>query len=82
MSMLRRSGTGRSSTACLGPHSTPLIWTSLGAAIDGAATMLFAWHERARQRRELLSLNDRELQDFGLSRADAVGEGDKPFWHA
>jgi uncharacterized protein YjiS (DUF1127 family) len=69
-------------TAHLRLISEPPFWASLGAAIDDAAAMLFAWHERARQRRELLSLNDRELQDIGISRADAVGEGDKPFWSA
>lgn len=60
----------------------PSLWASLGAAIDGAATMLFAWHERARQRRELLSLDDRELHDIGRSRADAVREAGKRFWSA
>ena len=44
--------------------------------------MLFAWHERARQRRELLSLDDRELHDIGRSRADAVREAGKRFWSA
>jgi len=40
------------------------------------------WLERARERRELLALDDRALQDFGASRADAAREGDKPFWRA
>jgi uncharacterized protein YjiS (DUF1127 family) len=43
---------------------------------------LLDWQERARQRRELLGLGDRALQDFGASRADASAEGDKPFWSA
>jgi len=42
--------------------------------------MLSAWHDRARQRHALLSLSDLELRDIGISRADASGEGDKPFW--
>jgi uncharacterized protein YjiS (DUF1127 family) len=75
-------GTDRFSTAYLRPFSPSPLWAALSTAIDDVATMLFAWHERARQRRELLSLNDRELHDIGLSRADAVGEGDKPFWNA
>lgn len=49
-----------------------------GALVDA----LLDWHERARQRRALLSLGDRALQDFGASRADACAEGDKPFWRA
>jgi uncharacterized protein YjiS (DUF1127 family) len=64
-----------------GSSSTLPLLASLGTAIDDVAAMLFAWHERARQRRELLSLSDRELHDIGLSRADAAGEGDKPFWN-
>jgi uncharacterized protein YjiS (DUF1127 family) len=52
----------------------------VSAAVDNIATKLFAWLERARQRRELLGLNDRELHDFGVSRCDAAGEGSKPFW--
>jgi uncharacterized protein YjiS (DUF1127 family) len=55
------------------------------AATDGFSAlieMLLDWRERARQRRELLSLGDRALKDFGANRADAVGEGDKPFWRA
>lgn len=42
--------------------------------------MLLDWQERARQRRALLALDDRALQDFGASRADASAEGDKRFW--
>ena len=38
------------------------------------------WHERARQRRRLLELDDRMLKDIGVSRADAVREASKPFW--
>jgi uncharacterized protein YjiS (DUF1127 family) len=62
--------------------SKPSRWASVAAAIDDIATMLLAWQERARQRRELLALDDRELHDIGLGRADAAGEGDKPFWRA
>jgi uncharacterized protein YjiS (DUF1127 family) len=38
------------------------------------------WIDRARQRRHLLALDDRELHDIGINRYDAVREGDKPFW--
>jgi uncharacterized protein YjiS (DUF1127 family) len=70
-------------SAILSPvHSKLSLRGSVGAAVDDVATMLFAWHERARQRRELLALDDRELHDIGLGRADAAGEGGKPFWRA
>ncbi|UFH49501.1 DUF1127 domain-containing protein [Pseudomonas sp. KNUC1026] len=39
---------------------------------------LFAF--RWRSRRQLLELSDGQLKDLGLSRADAMSEGSKPFW--
>ena len=54
-------------------------------AADGFSTMinmLLDWQDRARQRRELLALGDRALQDFGASSADASAEGEKPFWQS
>ena len=45
-----------------------------------AADLLLIWHERARQRRQLTSLNDRMLRDLGLTRADVMAESSKPFW--
>jgi uncharacterized protein YjiS (DUF1127 family) len=57
-------------------------WAAAGGAIGTLVTTLLDWQERARERRQLLALGDRALQDFGRSRADAAGEGDKPFWRA
>ncbi len=64
------------------PHSPPAVaadralrW-SMGAFID----MLLAWHERARQRRVLLTLKDFMLKDIGVSRTDTEREANKPFW--
>jgi len=41
---------------------------------------LYLWHERAAERRHLLTLDDRMLRDIGISRADAANEARKPFW--
>ena len=57
-------------------------WTSAGREAGTIVVTLLNWLERARERRQLLALGDRALQDFGASRADAAREGDKPFWHA
>lgn len=54
----------------------------VGSAIGDIAATLLVWLERARQRRQLLALSDRELQDFGSNLADASREGEKPFWRA
>lgn len=43
---------------------------------------LWNWIQRHRQRRSLLRLDDRLLEDIGVSRADAEAEAAKPFWRA
>lgn len=42
--------------------------------------LIDGWRQRYRQRRRLLSLPPEMLKDIGISRADAVREGSKPFW--
>ncbi len=63
-------------------HSSQSLWARAAAAISEIATTLMVWHDRVRERRALLGLNDMQLRDIGISRADAGGEGDKPFWRA
>jgi len=38
------------------------------------------WRQRARSRRDLMVLDDRELWDIGLTRTEADQEANKPFW--
>jgi uncharacterized protein YjiS (DUF1127 family) len=38
------------------------------------------WRQRARTRRDLMALSDRDLWDMGLTRMDADNEASKPFW--
>lgn len=35
---------------------------------------------RQRQRRMLANMNEHQLKDIGLTRADALHEAQKPFW--
>lgn len=35
---------------------------------------------RQRQRRVLANMNEHQLKDIGLTRADALHEAQKPFW--
>jgi uncharacterized protein YjiS (DUF1127 family) len=44
------------------------------------AARLLRWHEVARQRRTLRTLDDRMLKDIGVTRADAEREASRPFW--
>ncbi len=43
-------------------------------------SVLLAWNERARQRRQLGELDDRLLKDIGVSRAAAAHEAAKLPW--
>ncbi len=45
-----------------------------------ALNTLVTWQEREMQRRHLMELDERLLADMGLSRTDAAGEYNKPFW--
>lgn len=66
-------------------RSRPSLYHLVTEALAHVSEMLVVlldWLYRARERRQLLGLSDAALKDFGANRADAVGEGDKPFWRA
>jgi uncharacterized protein YjiS (DUF1127 family) len=52
-----------------------LRWSQVGRSFA-------EWRSRARSRNELMGLNDRVLQDIGVSRCTADFEASKPFWMA
>ncbi len=52
----------------------------IGTWLRDVIDLLLLWQERARQRRQLQSLNDYMLHDIGLTRADVLAESSKPFW--
>ena len=48
-----------------------------------ALNQIFAtWRRRAKERRELASLDARTLRDLGLSSSDINFEVNKPFWRS
>lgn len=53
---------------------------ALPQAMGELVETLFAWRERARERRQLQTMSDRLLNDIGLTRADTERETNKPFW--
>lgn len=59
-------------------HSSLLLGRRSGSA--GIVRVLRHWVARTQQRRELLALDQRRLNDIGLTRADAVRESTKHFW--
>ena len=44
--------------------------------------ILAGWRRRARERRELASLDSRTIRDLGLSPSDVQFEVNKPFWRS
>lgn len=70
------------------------IGTSLGSGLRPAATfggmvrttvvravgLVLTWQQRARERRQLASMDEYGLKDIGLTKVDIMREADKPFW--
>jgi uncharacterized protein YjiS (DUF1127 family) len=50
------------------------------AALGRLRQRLAAWNARRQANAQLLTLDDHELKDIGLSRGQALFEHDKPFW--
>jgi uncharacterized protein YjiS (DUF1127 family) len=44
--------------------------------------LIAEWRRRARERRELSTLDERDRHDLGISGCDAQREAQKPFWRA
>lgn len=70
-------------------HCTPCAiaeknngFTSAGlrTEMQKLAQKIVFWHQRNRSRKALAKLDDRLLEDIGLSRADVDQEIEKPFW--
>ena len=51
-------------------------------AFGGVRDIFHTWRQRSRARAELAALDDRMLQDIGLTRGDAEFLVNKPFWRA
>lgn len=71
-------------TAPVMSHRSVASWllrTDVGPGWVGAAiSMIALWVERGRSRRVLAGLDDYQLRDIGITRADALLESEKPFW--
>ncbi|MDJ0951396.1 MAG: DUF1127 domain-containing protein [Alphaproteobacteria bacterium] len=58
------------------------VWSLIKTAARLSVETLLLWQERYRMRRKLLELDNRMLEDIGLSRAEIWREASKPFWRA
>jgi uncharacterized protein YjiS (DUF1127 family) len=54
----------------------------LAGTYTAFSQILATWRRRARERRELASLDARSLHDLGLSSSDVNFEANKPFWRS
>jgi uncharacterized protein YjiS (DUF1127 family) len=69
----------KSSTSTI--NLTAMIFRPYGASRwSELRRYIVEWQQRARSRRELMSLGHAGLHDIGLSQCDAEHEGTKPFW--
>ena len=53
---------------------------ALGDATGWILATLHQWRQRARERAEIATLDERTLADIGLTRGDAEFLANKPFW--
>jgi len=61
-------------------HARPLSASPSRGLLAQLAELVIAWRQRARERRQLETLDDHALADLGLSRADVMREIEKRFW--
>ncbi|WP_246589872.1 DUF1127 domain-containing protein [Marinobacterium ramblicola] len=52
----------------------------LGTRLKRLMKLIGTWHQRHRQRDQLMALSPWMLKDIGISRTDALHEGGKAFW--
>jgi uncharacterized protein YjiS (DUF1127 family) len=53
---------------------------SLLAIARSMRMLAAAWRQNSHDRRQLAAMSDRELQDFGLCRAEVADEISRSFW--
>jgi uncharacterized protein YjiS (DUF1127 family) len=56
------------------------FFSLMGAKLSHALVAVLGWRARSRERAVLATLDDRALQDIGLTRAETWVESGKPFW--
>ena len=76
--MFKSTGSVPAVSLAASAASSPRI--SLTRAFSDAVFAALAWHDRARQRHHLMGLDEHQLKDIGVSRAEAEHEARKPFW--
>ena len=73
---MRKSNHSLALPSSMGLGLTAAIADAFGRAVHTA----MVWRERARERRQLLAMGERELHDIAITRVDALREASKPLW--
>jgi len=68
----------RSASVSARNHRTAL--DDLGDAAQWVLATLRQWHRRSREREQISQMDERMLKDIGITRAEALRLGSKPFW--
>ncbi|MBY8976285.1 DUF1127 domain-containing protein [Rhodobacteraceae bacterium NNCM2] len=63
-------------------HSRGTAISPVGLSISGVLAQIAIWRERAESRARLAQLTQEQLDDIGVSAAEADREASKPFWRA
>ena len=50
--------------------------------LQSALRLVGIWADRAKKRRQLAQMSERQIKDIGATRSDVVREINKPFWEA
>lgn len=64
------------------PQNTASLRLPIREILKGFLGMLKHWRQRSRSRRALAELDERLLQDVGLTASDAYNECSLPFWRS
>jgi uncharacterized protein YjiS (DUF1127 family) len=56
-------------------------WTHEDRPRKRPLSIFALWRDRAKKRRQLAEMRERDLKDIGLTRLDAAKEVRKPFWN-
>ena len=70
----------RSPALPLPPSLATQLWQLPARSLVRFWQTLLQWQDRASGRHRLSLMGERELMDFGVTRSDAEGEINKPFW--
>jgi uncharacterized protein YjiS (DUF1127 family) len=63
----------------LSPHPAR---SAVGLLLSRTAATIRLWRKRAREKRLLMQLNERDWHDMGVSQSDIDAELNRPFWRA